>query len=103
MAIVLSFKEYVQSKDRLKDALDEAPYQIVEYVTTKYVKLKTLQAEEITIRPNYRLMVEWVYNNDIPTAVNIILTSPDGTKSIQLDEKELSAFPRWVKTNTKLV
>lgn len=102
MTNTLSFKEYVASKDRLKSALHEDPYQILEYTATKYVKLKVSGGEEIAVRPNYQFIVEWVHKEDVPTAVNIVLTTTELKRSIQLDEKELSAFSRWIKTNTKV-
>lgn len=103
MTNVLTFKDYVASKDRLKSALNEAPYQILEYAATKYVKLKVSGDEEIAIRPNYHFIVEWLYEDDTPRAVNIILTAQDVKRSIQLDEKELKSFDRWIKTNTKQI
>ena len=100
---VLSFKEYVDSKSRLVSALQEDPYQILEYTATKYVKLKVADGEEIAIRPNYHFIVEWVHKGEKPVAVNIVLTAQDVKRSIQLDEKEHSSFDRWIRTNTKQV
>lgn len=103
MTNVLSFKEYVESKSRLVSALQEDPYQILEYTATKYVKLKVADGEEIAIRPNYHFIVEWVHHGEKPVAVNIVLTAQDVKRSIQLEEKELGAFDRWIRTNTKQV
>ena len=103
MANVLSFKEYVDSKSRLVSALQEDPYQILEYAATKYVKLKVAGGEEIAIRPNYHFIVEWVHKGEKPVAINIVLTAQDVKRSIQLDEKELNSFDRWIRTNTKQV
>lgn len=103
MTNTLSFSEYVASKDRLKSALHEDPYQILEYTATKYVKLKVAGGEEIAIRPNYHFIVEWVHKEEVPVAVNIVLTAQDVKRSIQLEEKELSVFDRWIRTNTKQV
>lgn len=103
MTNVLSFKEYVESKSRLMSALHEDPYQILEYTATKYVKLKVAGDEEIAIRPNYHFIVEWVHQGEKPVAVNIVLTAQDVKRSIQLEEKELGSFDRWIRTNTKQV
>jgi len=76
MGYNLTFKEYLNSKDRLREALKETPQQTKEYVVTKYCKLVVGESkddkEQINLKPNNKVIVEWLYDDiDNPTITNI--------------------------------
>ena len=72
----LTFKEYLQSKQKLREAIQAVPHQKKEYLVTKYCKLVVGESkdekEQISLKPNNKIIVEWLYHDvDAPTAVNI--------------------------------
>ncbi len=72
----LTFKEYLKSKDLLRAAFEKTPQQITEYTVNRYCKLVVGESKDdkelIILKPNQKIIVEWLYANvDKPTAINI--------------------------------
>jgi len=73
----LTFKEYLESKERLREAIKETPQQTTRYTVDKYCKLIVGESkdekEQINLKPNQTIVVEWLYNDiDNPTPVKIM-------------------------------
>ena len=72
----LTFREYLRSKEQLREAVNETPHQKKEYLVTKYCKLVVGESkdnkEQVNLKPNNKVIVEWLYEDmDEPTPVNI--------------------------------
>lgn len=63
----LSFKEYLESKEQLKKALNNTPEQLCEYTVNKYCKLAVGETKEdkqyIPLKPKQKILVDWVYHD----------------------------------------
>ena len=98
----LSFQEYVQSKKRLKAALNETPFQICNYEATRYVKFETSTAS-VPIRPKNRFIVEWSHPKDgEPICERVILITTEGSQ-VLLPVVEGAKLLKWFDVNTKLI
>ncbi len=102
MTTHITFKEYLDSKDRLREAVKETPVRVVEYEVRKYCKLPVGTCKEekvyLSFKPKQTLIVEWLYtdfNNPKPTCVK---------------NKDFEIFPtywkgkmfeKWLMRNTK--
>ncbi len=72
----LTFKEYLESKEKLREAIKVTPQQTVQYKVNKYCKLVVGESkddkEQINLKPNQTIVVEWLYNDiDNPTPLKI--------------------------------
>ena len=72
----LTFKEYVESKQRLRRAVSETPIASLTYCIKKYCKIRVGETKddrsEISLKPNQRVIVEWRYddiNNPEPQTI----------------------------------
>ena len=67
----ISFKQYLASKQKLREAITKTPIQTVEYVVKRYSKLPVGEDKEnrnyVSLKPKQRIFVEWQYSN--PTVV----------------------------------
>ena len=73
---ILTFKEYVASKDRLREAVENTPQRKAEYTVRKYCKLVIGESKDhkeyISLKPKQKIYVDWLYEDvDNPTPVNI--------------------------------
>lgn len=97
-----SFKQFLrESKQQLEEAATAAPVHLKHYTAFKYNTL-VVDGATISIRPQYKLVVEWVYANPSkPQPVSIEVSgnncSPK-TFALTTDAQKLS---RWLKNNTK--
>ncbi len=76
MGTNLTFKEYLESKEKLREAIAITPKQTVQYSVGKYCKLIVGESrdlkEQINLKPNQTIIVEWLYNDiDNPTPLSI--------------------------------
>lgn len=74
----LTFKEYLDSKDRLRQAIQETPIASTYYVVKKYCKVRIGESrtarQEVALKPKQTIIVEWRYDDiDNPEPVSIIL------------------------------
>lgn len=80
----LTFKDYMNSKEKLRQAIAETPVASSTYVVKKYCKLRlgesTETRQEISLKPKQRIVVEWRYDdikNPEPESISFNDISPD--------------------------
>lgn len=108
MAKKLTFKEYVESKDRLREAVKSTPQREVQYTVRKYCKLVVGESkeakEQIILKPSQTITIEWLYENfDNPTPLSITF---EGVKSVEADKIfntswEGFRLERWLMRNAR--
>jgi len=62
----LSFKEYIESKEQLKEAIAKSPIQAHTYMVTKYCKLAIDidgKKTEVYLKPKQLISVAWSYRD----------------------------------------
>lgn len=104
----LSFKQYIDSKEKLREAIKNTPTQQTEYVVKKYCKLVVGETKEerqyISLKPRQTIIVEWLYENiKLPTPASI---SFKNNTDLSLDDQYQtfwSAFKlrKWLLRNTQ--
>ncbi len=104
----LTFKEYLQSKQKLREAVQEIPQQKKEYIVTKYCKLVVGESkdekEQVNLKPNHKIIVEWLYEEiDEPTAVNITFEGvcPEVDTENHSTYWQSYKLQRWLLRNTE--
>ena len=85
----LTFKQYLDSEEKLKKAIENTPTTVIEYEVYKYCTLTVGETEDekiaISMRPKNKILVEWRYDNI--TAPTPTFIQFDGAKDIESDEK----------------
>ena len=63
----LTFKQYMESKDKLRQAIAETPVAASTYVVKKYCKIRVGESREaryeVSLKPKQRIIVEWRYDD----------------------------------------
>jgi len=106
----LTFKQYLASKDQLREAIKQTPVRKAEYVMRKYCKLPVGESKEdkqyIALKPKHKLIVEWNHkeleNPDLMSICGSIQEGVDKTeefKSFWSDDR----FKKWLLRNTREV
>lgn len=72
----LTFKQYLEGKDQLKQAIHNTPVTIVEYEIRKYCTLSIGESNDevrlVPLKPKHSIVVEWLHDNPSnPTPMNI--------------------------------
>ena len=104
----LTFAEYMQSKEQLREALSKTPQRVGEYYVQKYCKLVIGETKDekqyVSLKPKQRIFVEWLYE-DIgnPTIVGIKF---QGVANIDSEEEHASFWEgaklqKWLHRNTR--
>lgn len=104
----LTFKEYLESKRRLLEAIKENPHQTVCYNVRRYCKVAVGESKEnkhyINLKPHQTILVEWLFTApDTPTIVGLKF---DKVPGVELAE-EFSPFwstertHKWLQRNTR--
>jgi hypothetical protein len=95
-----TFKQYLEGKEQLRNAVNSVPVTIIEYEVRKYCTLtvgdNSEESSTVQLKPKQRLSIKWVYNNPkqpIPEYIkvdsgNILTESEDyttfwGTEKLQ--------------------
>jgi len=99
----ITFKEYLDSKERLREAIKQTPTQIVEYTVNKYCKFPVGENKEekeyLSLKPKQTLIVEWHYEDiNNPTPSSIKLKESEDIFSTYWNGKKLE---KWLIRNTK--
>jgi len=103
----LTFKEYVNTKDQLRSAVDNVPQRVAEYEVRKYCTLPVGESrssrEQVSLRPKHKIIVEWLYEDvDNPTPLNLRFEGP--TELDPLDERSAlwtgERLLKWLLRNT---
>lgn len=103
MSSYITFKEYLDSKERLREAIKETPVQLVEYTVRKYCKFPVGENKETkeyrSFKPKQILIVEWHYTDiNNPTPKSIKLKDSEGEFSTYWNGKKLE---KWLIRNAK--
>jgi len=105
---LLTFKQYLESKEKLHEAVKKTPHQTTEYLVSKYCKLivgeSKEEKEQINLKPSHTIIVEWLYNDiDNPTPLKITF---EGVCS-NIDSEEYNSYwqpqklQKWLSRNTR--
>lgn len=104
----LSFKQYLESKEQLRKAVENVPVAITEYEVIHYCSLPLGEYEEdkvlIGLKPKQKIVVEWKYDTlEDPTPLNIKI---QGVQSVDEDEQFQtfwagSKLQKWLHRHTR--
>jgi hypothetical protein len=104
---MLTFKQYLESKDQLRKAIENTPTAIIEYEVKKYCSLTVGETEDektlVGLKPKHKIIVEWRYDSvQDPTPESIQFV---GLKDIDEDEKVStfwtgSKLTKWLARHT---
>lgn len=103
----LTFKEYLESKEKLREAIRKTPRRVAEYSVRKYCKIVVGESKEqkeyVSLKPKQKILVEWLYTNvDNPDIMNIKFENVKGVDPE--DEYETfwngERFLKWLSRNT---
>lgn len=106
----LTFKQYLDSKSVLREAIKQTPVRKAEHVMRKYCKLPVGESrddkEYIALKPKNKIIVEWLYSN--PDKPELESVSFEGVEDVDIDTKHASYWPEerfknWLKRNTREV
>lgn len=103
----LSFKEYLESKQQLLQAISESPIQTLSYDVVKYCKLVVGEKDDkqhIALKPKNQIVVEWKYLdvNSTPEPISIRF---ENTKDVNESEDYNTYWSgeklkKWLSKNT---
>lgn len=77
----LTFKQYLESKEKLREAVGGTPTSVIEYEVRKYCTFmvgETIDEKKcVGLKPKQRIIIEWRYDSiDTPTANSIKFRGP---------------------------
>ena len=104
----LTFKEYLESKERLREAVNNTPKRTANYAITKYCKIAVGESkkdkEYISLKPKQRVQVDWLYESmDTPSVIsirffNVVGVAADHEFEILWGHDRLD---KWLEKNTR--
>lgn len=104
----LTFKEYLESKEKLREAIKETPQQATQYDVSKYCKLVVGESkeekEQINLKPNQTIIVEWLYDdidNPTPTKITFEGVCPNIDSSEYNTYWQPHKLQKWLLRNTR--
>lgn len=102
---LISFGQYMASKQQLRDAANSTPHEVVEYTIKRYCKLivgsDKSEKQQIPLKPKNKIKVEWLYldvNNPRPMKImfeGIECLEEDTYKTYWKSEK----LKQWLNKN----
>ena len=105
----LSFKEYLESKNRLLEAILISPIQSSVYDVNKYCKLVVISEQDkhtILLKPTQQIIVEWKYDDIIdPSPVSIRIEdskTPNPYTTTYKTKWSGSKLASWLNKNTRV-
>jgi len=108
MKVNLSFRDYLQTKNRLKLAGEGAPRAKKMYEATKYCKVPLLEDRDnedkqyINLKPRDRLEILWEYAiKDDPTPIQVILTFDDD--QVMYFSWNDAKVKKWVESSISII
>lgn len=104
----LTFKQYLETKEQLREAINNTPVRKAEYLMRKYCKLPVGESKDdkqyIALKPKHKLIVEWMHEDlEDPDLVSICFEGVEDVneeqefKSFWSDER----FKKWLLRNTR--
>lgn len=103
----LTFKQYLETKEKLREALSKIPKQSITYSMTKYCKMIVGEKDEkiyIPLKPKDEITVEFLYEDETnPTVLGVNVTEasdadPDEQYNVFWESER---FVRWLDKNAK--
>ena len=104
----ITFKEYLDSKEKLLKAVTESPIRVATYTVKKYCKIPLGESKEekeyVALKPKHCIVVEWKYSN--PERPEPLSVRFKNIKNI-LEDDEFSTYwsseklQQWLKRNAK--
>lgn len=106
----MTFKEYLESKEKLRQAIGETPIQSTTHIVNKYCKIPVGETKEdkqyVSLKPKQKIVVEWRYVDINNPDVNQIqfedvkdIEPTDSYETFWNNEK----FQKWLLKNTREV
>lgn len=99
----MTFRDYLDSKERLRQAIQETPIASTKYTVKKYCKIRVGESrderQEVALKPKQSIIVEWRYDDiNTPEPVSVILESinPDEEMSVYWTGEKLKS---WLSKN----
>lgn len=79
----LTFKEYINSKDRLREAVRQVPERTARYTVNKYCKIAIGETKEnkeyVSLKPKQKVEVDWLYEDATnPTVISVRFINVEG-------------------------
>lgn len=103
----LTFKEYLQSKAALREALQNTPKHSIVYEVQKYCKLPIgdtrRSKEKVSLKPKHQIVVEWTYiKPDVSVATSIHFQNISEIDQTKIFDTHWSnqKLSKWLDTNT---
>jgi hypothetical protein len=110
MSNKLTFKQYLESKEQLKAAVQRIPQQVVEYSVKKYCKIVVGENKDdrqyINLKPKHKVLIEWLYDDmKTPTPISIRF---EGVKDVEENNEYKTSWAnsklaKWLLRNAKEV
>lgn len=104
----LSFREYLDSKKKLLEAITVSPIQRSSYDVNKYCKLVVVmdgEKQTILLKPLQQVIVEWKYDNiDNPTPLSIRvedIKAPILEEVVYTTNWKGTKLTEWLNKNTR--
>lgn len=104
----LTFKEYLHSKERLREAVQNTPERTASYTISKYCKIAIGETKKdkdyVSLKPKQKVEVDWLYEDlNNPSVVSVRFYEVDGIKngsefSILWGHHRLE---KWLQKNTR--
>lgn len=106
----LTFKQYIETKQKLREAIERTPKQTVSYSMTKYCKMIVGESKDekvyIPLKPKNKITVDYLYiNEDAPVITGVHVedveeVDPEFTYSVFWENER---FIRWLEKNAKQI
>lgn len=96
----LTFKQYLQSKQQLRNAVNFTPKTTNNYIVNKYCALSVNEhINHVKLKPSHKLNIKWLHENiNYPTPINVIINQNKYTPKWTNQR-----FLRWLTKNTTLI
>lgn len=102
----ITFREYFESIQILRKAVNDVPKRTANYSLTKYCKLPILETVDssnkdyISLKPKDTITVTWEYNNkELPTPISVKIVTENAEQIIYPAWSNLKFF-KWVTSST---
>jgi len=109
--VKLTFKQYLESKERLLEQLKKSPIRVATYNVKRYCRIPVGELKEakeyIPLKPKQRVVVEWKYEdiNSIPHPISLTFkdvkeVNPERKYQVFWTGERLS---KWIDKNAREV
>lgn len=101
----ISFKEYLESKKRLQEAIQNEADYTINYRITRYCRLvveNESKKEPINLKPGHMITINWRKRDETPEPINIIFENIKNTVPGKKYKTTMERFVflRWLGRNS---